>query len=275
MNFNEYIAQSRYRSPSTSRNRLAPYATRFFLCLLLMEFILHYMYTNAIFNTDPDYNAYSPFQITMLAYFNLHVIWLKLLIPWRFFRLWSLVDGIDPPENMVRCASDNYSMMTFWRGWHRSYNQWIIRYIYIPLGGSRVKSFWRTVFNFFVVFTFVALWHDINLRLLVWGWMVVIFVLPEIVAQMIFPAKAWRDRPTTYRVLQGIGGVANLCMIMAANLVGFAVGVDGFKGMVSGIVGTVAGRVFFVAAYATVFVGVQIMLEWRQSEARRGVLLKF
>ena len=25
------------------------------------------------------------------------------------------------------------------------------------------------------VFTFVALWHDINLKLLVWGWLVVLF----------------------------------------------------------------------------------------------------
>jgi hypothetical protein len=52
----------------------------------------------------------------------------KLLIPWRFFRLWALADGIDPPENMVRCMANNYSALGFWRSWHRSYNLWVIRY---------------------------------------------------------------------------------------------------------------------------------------------------
>lgn len=47
--------------------------------------------------------------------FNLHTVWLKLLIPWRFFRLWALVNELDAPENMVRCMSDNYSTLAYWR----------------------------------------------------------------------------------------------------------------------------------------------------------------
>lgn len=52
---------------------------------------------------------------------------IQLLIPWRFFRLWALLDGLDPPENMIRCMSNNYSTLEFWRSWHRSYNLWIVR----------------------------------------------------------------------------------------------------------------------------------------------------
>jgi hypothetical protein len=52
---------------------------------------------------------------------------LQLLIPWRFFRLWALADGMDPPENMVRCMANNYSCNGFWRSWHRSYNLWVVR----------------------------------------------------------------------------------------------------------------------------------------------------
>lgn len=54
-------------------------------------------------------------------------IHIQLLIPWRFFRLWALADGIDPPENMIRCVTNNYSTLGFWRSWHRSYNLWIVR----------------------------------------------------------------------------------------------------------------------------------------------------
>jgi hypothetical protein len=57
---------------------------------------------------------------------------LQLLLPWRFFRLWALADGIDPPENMVRCMANNYSPLGFWRSWHRSYNLWLTRYAESP-----------------------------------------------------------------------------------------------------------------------------------------------
>ncbi|KAK0290554.1 glycerol transporter [Friedmanniomyces endolithicus] len=275
INFNDYIAQSRHPLPTTTPTTILPYALRFLICLLAMELVLHYLYAVAISKASPDWKTYTPFQLSMLGYFNLHIIWLKLLISWRFFRLWSLIDGIDPPENMVRCMSDNYSVLAFWRGWHRSFNRWIVRYIFVPLGGSQSDvSKFRAAVNYAAVFTFVALWHDINLRLLIWGWLIVIFVLPEVLARMAFPAKKWRDRPNLYRWLAGIGAVCNVLMLMAANLVGFVVGWDGLKGLVDGIVSSLGGRVFLFAACATLFVGVQVMFEWRESERRRGVDMK-
>lgn len=53
----------------------------------------------------------------------------QLLIPWRFFRLWALLDGVDPPENMIRCVANNYSTLGFWKSWHRSYNLWVVRWV--------------------------------------------------------------------------------------------------------------------------------------------------
>ncbi|KAF2481444.1 MBOAT, membrane-bound O-acyltransferase family-domain-containing protein [Neohortaea acidophila] len=273
INFNDYICQSRYQLSTISRSRIVPYAIRFIICLLTMEVVLHYLYAVAISKSNPDWTAYTPFQLSMLGYFNLHVIWLKLLLPWRFFRLWALLDGVDAPENMVRCMSDNYSTMAFWRSWHRSFNQWVTRYIYIPLGGSRVGKV-RAVMNFLAVFTFVAIWHDINLRLLIWGWLVVLFVLPEAIATLLFPHKAWKDSPNAYRWLCGIGAVGNVLMMMAANLVGFALGLDGLKGLVDGIVSTLGGRVFLLAACITLFVGAQVMFEVREAEKRRGINMK-
>lgn len=40
-----------------------------------------------------------------------------------------------------------------------------------------------------IVFTFVALWHDISLKLLAWGWLIWIFILPETIATKIFTEK--------------------------------------------------------------------------------------
>ncbi|GMF75562.1 unnamed protein product [Aspergillus oryzae] len=287
LTFNDYISQQRFPPLSLTRSRVTRYAVRFLLTVLAMEFILHFIYAVAISQAHPDWSLYSPGQLSMLGFFNLHIIWLKLLIPWRFFRLWALVDGVDPPENMVRCVSNNYSAFAFWRAWHRSFNRWIVRYVYVPLGGGRGRARGddnksssvlfakaRQIFNFLIVFTFVALWHDLNLRLLMWGWLITLFVLPEIIATLLFPAHKWRSRPNTYRVLCGIGAVGNILMMMIANLVGFALGLDGIQGLLSEMLGSYSGLVYLATACAALFVGVQVMFEIRQEELRAGINLK-
>ncbi|KAF2011798.1 MBOAT-domain-containing protein [Aaosphaeria arxii CBS 175.79] len=275
--FNDYMSQLRYRPHSIAFRRTMLYTVRFIVCLLTMEIMIHYMYMVAIFHAKPDWNQYTPAQLSMLGFFNLKHIWLKLLLPWRLFRLWALLDGIDPPENMVRCMSDNYSLTQFWRGWHRSFNKWSLRYLYIPLGGSATPGFWgrgRSVLNYLTVFTFIAIWHDIQLRLLMWGWLVTIFVLPELIAGAVFPARNWKERPTTYRWLCGVGAVAEVLMLMVANLVGFALGLDGLRDLVKGILGSYSGMAFLCTACGALFTGVQVMFEWREREKRQGIKMK-
>ncbi|KAJ5081604.1 Glycerol uptake protein 1 [Penicillium alfredii] len=296
LTFNDYVSQQRYTPPSLTRTRTLLYGVRFFLTLLCMELILHYIYAVAISKASPDWSLFTPGQLSMLAFFNLHIIWLKLLIPWRFFRLWALIDGIDPPENMVRCMSNNYSAFGFWRGWHRSFNRWIVRYIYVPLGGgggggrgarqpaagkatpappqSSFSDKVQRIRNFLLVFTFVALWHDINLRLLMWGWLITLFVLPEVLGNMLFPARRWRSRPTAYRILCGVGSVGNVLMMMVANLVGFALGLDGLKDLLNSLTGSFSGAAYLVSCCVVLFVGVQVMFEIREDELRAGINLK-
>ena len=124
---------------------------------------------------------------------------------------------------MARCMSNNYSAIGFWKGWHVSYNKWLVRYLYIPLGGNK-----RYMLNFLIVFTFVAVWHDISVKLLAWGWLISLFVVPEIICQK-FTAHLVDE--SYYVHLSAIGGVANIFMMMSANLVGFVVGLDGVGAM--------------------------------------------
>ncbi|KAI1338845.1 MBOAT family protein [Xylariaceae sp. FL0016] len=275
--FNDFISQQRYRSATIETARTLRYGVRFILTLLAMEVILHFDYVQAIAKASPNWGAYTASQLSILSYFNLHLIWLKLLLPWRLFRLWALVDGIDPPENMIRCVSDNWSTLAFWRSWHRSFYRWSIRYIFVPLGGSSFRSkrdAARSVLTYVLVFTFVALWHDIQMRLLIWGWLIVFFMLPEMAAGFVFPRRKWEDRPTAYRMLCCVGAVANIFMMMAANLVGFAVGLDGLQMILAGIFRDFSGYVFLAGACIVFFAGSQVMFEIRESEMRRGINLK-
>ncbi len=238
MTFNDFVSQLRYRPATIEGPRTLRYAVRFVLALLAMELVLHYDYVCAISKAGPVWGSYTPAQLSLLSYFNLHLIWLKLLLPFRLARLWALVDGVDPPENMLRCVSNNYSTVQFWRAWHRSYNRWLVRYIFVPLGGANFRSLRaaaRSIVTYLAVFTFVALWHDIKLRLLIWGWLIVLFFLPEVIAGYLFPKRKWEDRPTAYRMLCCVGAVGNVLMMMIANMVGFAVGLDGVESILQGI----------------------------------------
>ena len=35
---------------------------------------------------------------------------LQFLVIWRFFRFWALTDGMQVPENMLRCICNNYDV---------------------------------------------------------------------------------------------------------------------------------------------------------------------
>lgn len=61
------------------------------------------------------------------------------------------------------------SVSEFWRRWHISLGTWFREYVYFPLGGSRVKSKARLVFNLFVVWALTGIWHGANWTFLCWG----------------------------------------------------------------------------------------------------------
>jgi D-alanyl-lipoteichoic acid acyltransferase DltB (MBOAT superfamily) len=56
---------------------------------------------------------------------------------------------------MNRCVLNNYGFEGFWRMWHRGFNAWLVRYMYIPLGGNK-----SIIKAYVLVFLFVAFWHD-------------------------------------------------------------------------------------------------------------------
>jgi alginate O-acetyltransferase complex protein AlgI len=56
----------------------------------------------------------------------------------------------------------------FWKRWHISLSTWFKDYLYIPLGGNRVRIP-RLYFNLFFVFLISGLWHGANWTFIIWG----------------------------------------------------------------------------------------------------------
>lgn len=61
-----------------------------------------------------------------------------------------------------------HSLREFWRRWHISLSSWFRDYVYIPLGGNRVRL-WRQGLNVVVTFLLSGLWHGANWTFITWG----------------------------------------------------------------------------------------------------------
>lgn len=79
----------------------------------------------------------------------------------------SKIMGFDIMENFKRpYFSKNIS--EFWHRWHISLSSWFREYVYIPLGGSRVKRS-RIYFNILITFLISGLWHGASWTFVIWG----------------------------------------------------------------------------------------------------------
>ena len=70
------------------------------------------------------------------------------------------------------------SVSEFWRRWHMSLGSWFRDYVYIPLGGSRVKPA-RWVLNILAVWMLTGLWHGASWNFVIWGLLYAALLLAE------------------------------------------------------------------------------------------------
>ncbi|KAK9819787.1 hypothetical protein WJX72_002349 [[Myrmecia] bisecta] len=270
MTFNSFASQLRHPKV-IPHGQVACYALRCLAALLLLEGLTRTLYFNAVAKSgawrlellNSGTATFGPTEIAMTGFWVLAFMWLKFLVTWRFFRLWGLMDGIEAPENMLRCFANNYDIEGFWKSWHASYNMWLVRYMYIPLGGSATR-----LLNIWVIFTFVALWHDLEWRLLGWAWLMCAFFAPELglkwaLKQPSLPFIGLRQR-WWYRHLCAAAAAVNITILMAINLVGFVLGMDGVRPFARQLFSQPR---FAAAMFAVFFSAAQLMFHWRSLEA--------
>lgn len=75
--------------------------------------------------------------------------------------------GIELTENFNSPYSA-VSIRDYWRRWHISLSTWLRKYVYFPLGGSRVPTLRRYI-NIIVTFVICGLWHGASLTYVFWG----------------------------------------------------------------------------------------------------------
>ncbi len=75
--------------------------------------------------------------------------------------------GIKVPENFDWPYLQS-NISDFWRHWHISLSTWLVDYVFIPLGGSRVRVP-RIYANLLVTMLVSGIWHGAGVNFIVWG----------------------------------------------------------------------------------------------------------
>lgn len=101
----------------------------------------------------------------------------------------------------------SFSIREFWSRWHISLSTWFRDYVYIPLGGNRVKRP-RHCLNLFLTFLLSGFWHGSSLTYILWG---AIHGILQIIETFLYPKtrggvpvirkKHWWQLPLTFALL--------------------------------------------------------------------------
>ncbi len=225
--FNAWASHVHKPQSSYNRAQVGIYLLRWGACFFLLELGMHYspLLSFTKHGVPLVDRLIRPQDIIGASVWQLNYMWLKFLVLWRFHRAWALLEGFETPENMTACVNNNFSLREFWKGWHRSFNQWLVRYMYVPLGGSRVPL-WRQLLNIGLVFFFVAVWHDVKPAQLLWGWLFAVAFVPELSVAAWANSQHWTARAARdsgwMRILTALGGAVNILGLIIANFIGYA-----------------------------------------------------
>ena len=130
--------------------------------------------------------------------------------------------GFKFPENF-RHPYISSSVTEFWRRWHISLGSWFRDYVYIPMGGNRVKKP-RFFLNILTVWFLTGFWHGADWTFIIWG----LYFAALLLIEKSIPAKIKEKAPSV---------IGHIYLIFAV-LVGFVIfNANGVSGMLADLKG--------------------------------------
>ena len=278
INYNNFIFQLGIWKDSQHNNLKKMnkflYCLKLLLLLVIMEVYNHFLFPIFLFRNG--YNTCEPNKGISLFYYCficiniLTFLWLKFAIIWKFGRLLAWCDGIYVEENMNRIIYDIYSLEEFFRGMNRSLNRWIVRYLYIPLGGKNKKYV-----NIWIIFAFVYfIFNFENGDYLIYSICCCVLLDIEIFAKYSFVNRYGEDfnEKIYLRYLKYLVSSIYLLILFIVSLLGFHFSLQGMKVLMDNIVAN--GGHFYPLIFALFFLPNVIMMFFvRDLELEEYVLL--
>uniref|UniRef100_A0A8C6C5Z8 Hedgehog acyltransferase n=1 Tax=Monodon monoceros TaxID=40151 RepID=A0A8C6C5Z8_MONMO len=226
LSFPEFIAQMQRQeqgSPKASLSILARGLGRLLSCWWLAELMIHFMYMHAIYSSTSLLRAVSCWTLGGLALAQVLFFYVKYLVLFGVPALLMRLDGLTPPP-LPRCVSTMFSFTGMWRYFDVGLHDFLVRYVYIPAGGSQ-HGLLGTLFSTAMTFAFVSFWHGGNDYLWCWATLNWLGVTVENGVQRLVQAPRVQDSlaqflsPQARRRLHAALASCSTSMLILSNLV--------------------------------------------------------
>lgn len=134
----------------------------FFMKLCVADVLSEYV--NAIYNNVSNHNGTSFIIASVFFAFQIYCDFAgysNIAIGTARIMGFNLMQNFNLPYFSL-------NIKEFWKRWHISLSSWFSDYLYIPLGGNRVK-YLRHLTNLMITFLVSGIWHGANWTFVIWG----------------------------------------------------------------------------------------------------------
>ena len=214
--YNAFAAQYREQQRTVSLWQIVWGLVRLSAYYVGFDVVGHYIHMLCINEKRLWYGHMSSLDMVYDALYTLTWMYMKFLIMWRTFRLFALLDGINTHENMPRCIYVVNKPSVMWKSWHASFNRWTIRYLYVPLGGSR-SQLWSA----WIIFFYIGMWHGLELVWLSWAVLNCAALFAEAAVKQLVARSAFCQRHVSawyWPHIECVGYTVNIVGLVLANL---------------------------------------------------------
>ncbi|XP_029449148.1 protein-cysteine N-palmitoyltransferase HHAT isoform X3 [Rhinatrema bivittatum] len=196
---------------------------RIFFWWSLAELMIHFMHMHAIYSSYSLLSEVSCWTLGGLALAQVLFFYVKYLVLFGVPALVVRMDGLEPPE-LPRCVSMMYSFTGMWRTFDVGLHRFLIRYIYIPMGGSQCG--WHgMLLSTAMTFAFVSYWHGGHGYLWYWAAFNWIGVTAEYGMKRVLSISAVQDvidqfvSPKMYHRIHAALAAVSTSMLILTNLI--------------------------------------------------------
>ncbi|XP_063299935.1 protein-cysteine N-palmitoyltransferase HHAT isoform X2 [Pelobates fuscus] len=189
----------------------------------LAELMIHLMYMHAMFSSYHLLEEASFWTLGGLALAQVSFFYVKYLVLYGIPALLIRLDGMNPPA-LPRCVSTMYSFTRIWRSFDVGLHRFLVRYIYIPMGGSHC-GFCGILLSTAFTFVFMCLWHGAHEYLWYWALLNWIGIITEQGLKKLLAVSTVKNRinqwlsPKLYRQIYAALASISTAFLIFTNLI--------------------------------------------------------
>ena len=139
---------------------------RYIFWILFANFFLHFLYFNAIQYHPEVVQDLNPWALYGLGYCMGQFFLIKYVVVYGLNHTLCAIDNVKAPPQ-PKCVARIHLYSDMWKYFDQGLYKFLIRYIYVP----SLKSNFNKLLASFLCFTFVFLWHGMQINIFIWAFL--------------------------------------------------------------------------------------------------------